>query len=350
MTVEGNMKQNRMVQLDFLKILACLAVIGLHVHIRYDSLPFRALYYLCTFGVPSFFMCTGYLILDRNGFPPKYIVRKLAGIFRVAVLWSIAAGILKYAGLYLKGEQTENIFMTIGRVFYLGLQDQGVMFVMWYLGALFLIYLTLMPMGRLLHGREQSCQTKRLVLLWGLLAVLIILSRIYSLHIGRMLQNRVWLTYRLWTYWQYMLLGALLKRVQPKVADKISLPLHIGVTVILSMVCAAEFVWIKTCRIENAWASTAYDSAALMAWTASLFTLVQRLRFTGRLLRMVEVLSPLTMGVFLIHPLVMEVSGVFLHFNGPVMTEVYYILVTSVSFGLAWILGKLPFGKLFTAL
>ena len=346
--------KSRNLNLDLLKLIACTAVIGLHIHIKHDSTVARTLYYLCTFGVPVFFMTTGYLLLDRQHFSASYIFRKLCSILRVTVLWSIIAALVKMAAsLVLAGSLERNPVVEVLRVLYLGLQDQGIMFVMWYLGALFLIYLTLPAVSRLLRGEDGSTSTRRMLLLWGALALLIVASRIVSLLIGRMLQNRVWLTYRIWTYWQFLLLGCLLKRLQPTVEQRLTIRAHLWLTVLLSALAAAEFVCIKRFYIENAWGSTAYDSLAMILWTSSMFTLVCRLKPGTKTKALVSQLAPLTMGVYLVHPIFIEIGDVLLQrlsLSGFAVTECYYLCILLLSFPTAWIIKKLPGGRLLTSL
>ncbi|WP_125140053.1 acyltransferase family protein [Clostridium transplantifaecale] len=50
--------------IDLLKALSCLAVIGLHTIGKYFSTGNVIAYYLCEFAIPMFFMTSGFLILN----------------------------------------------------------------------------------------------------------------------------------------------------------------------------------------------------------------------------------------------------------------------------------------------
>lgn len=47
--------------IDLIKIAACIAVVGLHTFMPHAL----ALYYLCAFAVPVFFMVNGYLLTKK---------------------------------------------------------------------------------------------------------------------------------------------------------------------------------------------------------------------------------------------------------------------------------------------
>ncbi len=55
--------QHRNSNLDLLRFLACVAVVGLHISIKDLSAVNAVLYYLCGFAVPLFFMASGYMSL-----------------------------------------------------------------------------------------------------------------------------------------------------------------------------------------------------------------------------------------------------------------------------------------------
>ena len=52
--------------IDLIKILACIAVVGLHTLRREVSVLNSFLYYLCGFAVPAFMMASGYFLLNRE--------------------------------------------------------------------------------------------------------------------------------------------------------------------------------------------------------------------------------------------------------------------------------------------
>lgn len=51
---------DRHYNIDLIRTLACIAVIGLHTYGIEIGLPNSIVYYLCGFAVPCFFMSSGY--------------------------------------------------------------------------------------------------------------------------------------------------------------------------------------------------------------------------------------------------------------------------------------------------
>ena len=48
--------------IDLIRVIACVAVVGLHTFPKDLSLVTASLYYLCGFAVPFFFMSSGYFL------------------------------------------------------------------------------------------------------------------------------------------------------------------------------------------------------------------------------------------------------------------------------------------------
>ena len=86
-----NTVTNRNINVDFLKCLACIAVVGLHTISRDSN---SIVYYLCTFAIPVFFVSSGYFLLNKKSVSCKYISNKIFRILRVVFIWSILLGIL----------------------------------------------------------------------------------------------------------------------------------------------------------------------------------------------------------------------------------------------------------------
>lgn len=75
----------RNVNLDLIKSLACLGILGLHC-IGFAN---YTVYYLCTYAVPVFFMVNGYLMFGHKEITFKYSLKKILALLRIIVLWNI---------------------------------------------------------------------------------------------------------------------------------------------------------------------------------------------------------------------------------------------------------------------
>ena len=52
--------------LDILKIISCIAVIGLHTFSRTGEMAYQICFLCCGFAIPTFFIVNGYLILRTD--------------------------------------------------------------------------------------------------------------------------------------------------------------------------------------------------------------------------------------------------------------------------------------------
>lgn len=82
------MNKGRNYGIDFLKIIACLAVLRLHIiSINVAENEFQLFtYYLSGFAVPIFFMANGYFILNKRDLKFDYIIKKIKKILILLVI------------------------------------------------------------------------------------------------------------------------------------------------------------------------------------------------------------------------------------------------------------------------
>ena len=191
----------RNINLDLLKIMACLAVVCMHTIQSTVSYFNLVICYMCTFAIPVFFASSGFALLHREGISYKYSLKKSLHILRITFIWSLPLGLLKFAAEKISGT---NLFETpfIKEITYFPLIQRGNMGHLWYLGALMILYFLLPVLQCLVKGSR-----KRWVLAWTAFAVICGAVQAASLFIGRPVQKDVIQTFRLWTWIQYFLLG-----------------------------------------------------------------------------------------------------------------------------------------------
>lgn len=80
--------RNRDSNIDLIKIVACVGVVGLHTQKVDTSIVNAIVYYLCGFSVPAFFMCTGFCVLSKREISMKYALEKCKSILLIVVLWN----------------------------------------------------------------------------------------------------------------------------------------------------------------------------------------------------------------------------------------------------------------------
>lgn len=126
--------------IDLIRVIACVAVVGLHTFPKDLSLVTASLYYLCGFAVPFFFMSSGYFLLNRGELNYKYASHKCVGIIKVVFFWNCILYVMKLGkALALDKIFSINLFAFV-KEFLKSFVQKGAMWQFWYLGALLIIY------------------------------------------------------------------------------------------------------------------------------------------------------------------------------------------------------------------
>ena len=189
------MKKIRNINLDLIKIIACIGVVLLHTTMpgfketgqwNYSSY----LYYLGTYSIPLFFMVNGYLLLGKSKITYPYIQHKIKWVLITVSSWTVIIWLLKR-------DFTINPIKKI----LASLIQEGYFFQFWFFGSLILIYLCLPILKKYLHSKRSYLY---------FLSVLTIIGLFFEL-INFLLQMPVQIyviqTFRLWTWFFYYILG-----------------------------------------------------------------------------------------------------------------------------------------------
>ena len=131
------MRKIRNINLDLIKVLACVGVVLLHTTMggfkETGSWNFLAyLYYLGTYSIPLFFMVNGYLLLGKREITYPYILQKVKWILITVSSWTFIIWLFK------RDFTTNPIKKIVG-----SLLQKGYFFQFWFFGALILIYLSM---------------------------------------------------------------------------------------------------------------------------------------------------------------------------------------------------------------
>ena len=129
------MRKYRNINLDLLKVLACVGVVLLHTAMggfkETGSWNFSTyLYYLGTYSIPLFFMVNGYLLLGKREITYSYILQKVKWILITVSSWTFIVWLFKR-------DFTENLIKKIVG----SLMQKGYFFQFWFFGALIIIYI-----------------------------------------------------------------------------------------------------------------------------------------------------------------------------------------------------------------
>lgn len=157
--------KTRNCNLDLIKCLACLGVVGLHS----VGMVNYTIYYLCGISVPLFFMVNGYLMFSRSSLPYSYALRKIRNLLIPVIGWNIL--------ILIPVVVVRHKFVNPITLFLKSLFQQGYLWHFWFFGSLILIYLVMPLLYRLLHDH-----TLALSLLCMLLALCSICLCLLSMH------------------------------------------------------------------------------------------------------------------------------------------------------------------------
>ena len=205
---------------------------------------------------------------------------------------------------------------------------------MWYLGALILVYFLFPVLSRM---RDQ--------LHWLWLATFLIgfVIQIASYCVNKPLQENVIQTFRIWTWLQYFMLGGLIGSgeagsmpVLRNLSKVSSNTWWLGIVFAVSV----SFQYLAGKHlINNAYAEFFYDSAVIAAWVFSFFmwAMSRKNLKTG----LVRFISPLTMGIYLIHPLLYRFVKFYYKPDSLWTSILFFIFIFSVSAAIVYLMKKL---------
>lgn len=337
-----NTKAQRNVNLDLMRVLACIAVVGLHtVNIRY-TLFYNLLFNVCSFAVPAFFMTSGYTLLNRKRLPKGYVLGKIAGVMRLAVVWPWVMWLANAAvGLIVQGEPLQRLSDVPAQIVTNFLQH-GNLWQFWYLGATMLLYACLPLLYRL---REKGWLGR----LWACLVVAGVAVVAASSFLGRSIQAQLPQMFRLWTWLQYFVLGGLLGSGAPprplRRLQGISMKAHTLLLLAATAWIVVYLEWMRWDVLRTPAKEWIYDSIFAVLWVVALFTWVMKLRIPRFLQTAIPRLASLTLGVYILHPSVlMLVAHVYRRFQIPV-TLLTCLLVLLLSVLIAYVMSRIPFAR-----
>lgn len=341
----------RLRQLDMLKLLSCVAVIGLHT-LNTSARPVIALMYqLCAFAVPCFFLSSGYVLLNRKSVSYGYCLSKLLRILRVVAVWHILYYLIALLWGVLVDGQSLSLWWeyakNCGKGILRGLLQKGPFWQFWYLGALAIVYLLLPPLSRLFNAPKGP---RYAVIAWCALAAVSVGVYALSLLRGSVLQEKLPQTLRLWTWLQYFVLGGLFPRLVEWVRQRLSLWLHWVSVAVVTAVGTALRVWINGMVLQGSRAEYFYDAPLTILWVVLIATLILRIKLPAVLDKAAGLLTPLTMGVYIVHIQVRGLLRGLCQPEGTVALLLFASGICVISFVFVYIIRKLSLGRLLTEL
>lgn len=321
----------RIYNLDLIKILACIAVVGLHTLQKDISVINQSLYYICGFAVPAFFMSTGYVLLNRSKVSNKYSWNKIKNILKVVLLWSLLITMAYLFVHAIRNKLTTIDLLVLPQIFFGGLIQRGFLWQFWYLGALIIIY-ALYPI--LMKYRE------RLSFIWIISVTIGVIIQTVSYFIGTPLQSYITQTFRLWTWIQYFVLGGLIGSHNNK--GNISIGKRAAICIILTIsIVAYQNIMGKT-FLHNTYAEYFYDSILTVMWLITIFKFIINIKISLSVNLFIKNISPITMGIYIIHPLISSLLLHFLTISTISESLLFFLIVLFLSSFVTYLIKRTP--------
>lgn len=325
---------SRNYNLDLIKILACVAVVGLHTLQKDLSAINQSIYYICGFAVPAFLMTTGYILLNRSTVSVKYSCKKIKRIIKVVLLWSLYISIVSVVVKAITSELSQQSFWVFPKTFLGSLVQRGILWQFWYLGALIILYL-LYPV--LVRYKEH------LIYVWIVSAAIGLVIQIVSYVIGTPLQSYIIQTFRIWTWIQYFVLGGLIGNHKSK--TNVVKRRDVIICFILTILIVVYQNFMGNTFLHNTYAEYFYDSMLTIMWLVSIFNLGLRIELSHSVKSIIQYIAPLTMGIYIVHPLVMRIMQPFVEIETFGMSCLFFLVILMTSAFLVWLMKQIPFAK-----
>jgi surface polysaccharide O-acyltransferase-like enzyme len=283
----------RIYYIDAIKVAAIFAVVLIHTFANtlYSSSSDEMLFAhanlldsLSRFCVPVFFMASGAVLLSRDYDISQFYKRRLFRIIPVLIFWSLIYLIVR---IVVKGEEI-GVLQSIMMFF-----DGQIYYHLWFLYVIVTLYL-LSPFMRRLIISMNGVEAKILFALWFTLAIAVP-------HIEVVFELKFGFAYReLGAYSGYFMLGYYLSRIEFK------RPIFFLFLFLFSS--SAIFYLTGYFSLQKGeFFAAFYDYATPLVFlqAVTMFAIFKSFE-TAKPLEYAAKLSPLVLGVYLIHPLILE--------------------------------------------
>lgn len=264
----GNSLKTRDVGLDLAKVTACIFVVMMHTFRNVDSNVTNVIpvYYLTRCSMPIFFMCVGYIQLEREA-DYVYSIKKIRNILFVGFGWSILVGVCQV----MKAEP-----FVVGVKTILGWPvGSGTLGQFWFLGTMIIVYIILIPLKKLNKKYYPFFTVILIMICAGIDFVNVI--RINN-GATSFIQEGIRQCFRLWTWLTYVMLGAVVRKLKGKIA----IWKLVSLSVILSIIAITWMYYWSYFRSGVINGEYSYDSLFVMIWSAVIFLLFVSIEYRNK--------------------------------------------------------------------
>ena len=325
------MRKYRNINLDLLKVLACVGVVLLHTAMggfkETGSWNFSTyLYYLGTYSIPLFFMVNGYLLLGKREITYSYILQKVKWILITVSSWSVIIWLFK------RDFTVNPIKKIVG-----SLIQKGYFFQFWFFGALILIYICLPILKKFLNSKRSYLYTLSVLLVIGLI------FELTNIVLQMPIQTYVIQTFRLWTWFFYYLLGGFIAQFDKDIIKNRFKRWMKIIVVLLFLVSPLILFFLARTTYHNFFAEYFYDLLFVKVVSLGIFLTIFSLALNQDNNKWIVFLSNQTMGVFIIHTYIMKLWEKLFGFSFVGAYLLFAIFTLCVSFIIVGMLMKIPY-------
>lgn len=322
------MAQERNLNLDLIKIIAMVFVVGLHTGTTFyiGNININRYYILtiCGAAIPLFFTVSGYLLLGRNKMDWHYSAKKIGGIVRFVfvvcwVYWLIML-------IITQEPHWDKLYKDPLGAFVMG----GTFWQFWYFGAMCLIYI-LYPFINKLYINKNKLFNLFFILLIFVCAIVYLLN----LYLPGVFEKKMPPSFRVWNWLMYFCLGGIIKKHSIKIGWKWVFLLAIAYCIQLAIVKHINPKMFKS--------DYNFASPLTLLYIYCLFQALNHLN-VQRINNSITLLSPLFLPVYTIHPFFIYNTQTFRHtFHAGY--PIYWMLITIVSIATSWVIMQTKVGK-----
>ncbi|MDE6360748.1 MAG: acyltransferase family protein [Muribaculaceae bacterium] len=328
-------KGKRIQNLDALKLLSLMLVLCLHCSHCFYSLAgveslwsvTRFIYCMGVLAIPMFFIVSGYQLLGRENSGYGYSVRKIYRILRTSFLLYLLVLGMKWA---VFGEMFT--IAGIPRQFCLNLFQRGDYGLLWFVGALCLVYLAYPAINRLYIERKK-------LFLWLAAGLMAVMSFAFMITVVR--PSDIWLretglsqTLRLWIWLGYFCMGGLIKRY--KVFDEL------GRVPVVLVLAAVSFIFLNMIASRRGiwFCEYGYSSIVIVAFVVSVFTWFMKFKIDSRFIKGIIVAF---MPAYVFGPVFQDlIADKMILLPEPIGAAVFVLSNGALALCAGWLLMKIP--------
>ena len=322
------MAQERNLNLDFIKILAMVFVVGLHTGTKFyiGNININRYYILtiCGTAIPLFFTVSGYLLLGRKNINLNYTIRKIWGIVRFVfvVCWIYWLIML----IITQEPHWDKLYKDPLGAFVMG----GTFWQFWYFGAMCLVYL-IYPFINYVYNEK----VKTFYYLFFCLIVICSFVFIINIITPGTFEKKIPHSLCIWKWFLYFCLGGIIKKNTKEI--KWSWVLLLVITYCIQLVIVKKINPSMFVTDYN------YPSPLTILYIYCLFQALNHLNVQN-FSNGIKSLSPLFLPVYTIHPFFIYNTQEFRHtFHAGY--PIYWMLITIASVAVSWLIMQTKVGK-----